>query len=223
MKKIVILLYSVFLLFACSDENNLQTEKNNNVESSGVLSSRPLPPVETSIDSMFYEYVTSSIFIEVEGLLKDFNQDLNYDEESDESIGETEAELFNWIATNLSQTNFSSVAEAESRWNHIKNRNFGKRTEFAPVFEFIANAPLEEVTLVLHKWLIEPVTNGDGGDYCDEKFDYCTSKAAADYALRSRSMEEFGVTVEKQAMSDNRLERDTEKCRDTYKKCIGAT
>lgn len=104
-------------LYSCNDEetNHLQQE-DVKTENSAVVS-RPLPPIENAIDTMFYEYVTSPIFIEVRTLLTEFNEDLNYNGHPDDI--DTDDELFSWISENLSITGFSSVPEAQARWNHI--------------------------------------------------------------------------------------------------------
>ncbi len=215
MKKII-LLSIITLMYSCSDENNNVSIENQKLEN---VATRPLPPIETETDAMFYSYVTSDIYIEVKQLMMDFNEALNFDG-FDEEI-DTDEELFDWINNNIDQTNFTSISEAHNRWELIKNRNAEKVSQFNDIYDFILDAPFDEATLMIHKWLVEPVTSGSGGDNCDGKFDNCTRRATEGYILRSHSMEEYGSTEEKQRHSDIMFERDNEKCRNEYKKCLG--
>ena len=223
MKKVVGLLCGVFLLSACSDENNTETEINNNVESIGTIASKPLPPVETEVDSMFYNYVTSDIFLEVKGLISDFNEDLNYDGEDEEWLWSDE-DMFDWITVNLSQTNFADVNEAQVRWSQIKNRVSLKADLFSNIYEFIGNEPEEVSVPVIKKWLVEPITTADDdGKNCANDFDYCTNRVAEQYAQTERSIQEGINPPSTRASNDQTYENEMDRCRRVYKSCIGAT
>ncbi|WCM42923.1 hypothetical protein MG290_04360 [Flavobacterium sp. CBA20B-1] len=128
-------------MVSCSnDAETTNTPENQNVTTTA---SRPLPPVENATDEMFRDYVTSDIFIEVHDLTREFVDDMNYEGSVDDIRGTDQ--MLSWIAANLSTTNFSSVEEAETRYNHILARKRVEISSFAPVYEFIKTAPLAEI------------------------------------------------------------------------------
>lgn len=112
------MLCSIAFMVSCSnDSETTNTTENQNVTT---MASRPLPTVENATDEMFRQYVTSDIFIEVHNLTREFVEDMNYQGSVDDVRGTDQ--MLSWIAANLSTTNFSSVSEAQSRYNHILAR-----------------------------------------------------------------------------------------------------
>lgn len=212
MKKIL-LLCSIALMFACSNENETLVNETSNVQST--TASRPLPPVEDATDEMFRDYVTSDIYLEVQGLISDFNNDLN----TDIDFSSTD-EMFSWISANLSTTSFTSISEATSRWNNYRSKLLIERSTFAPVYQFIADAPEEIVITKIAIWMGQsPVTST--AKSCEEKLTACSQTAANNY-----------YHVAKYAILDNdgnnqtmdnarsKYERDSRLCSDSYTACI---
>lgn len=200
-------------MFACSSENESLVNETSNVQTT--TASRPLPPVQDATDEMFRQYVTSPIYLEVTSLFASFNDDLNTD-----IVFNTSDEMLSWVAANLSVTNFTSVSEASSRWNHIRTKLNAERLAFTPIYQFIADAPEEIVISKIAIWMGQsPVTST--AKSCEEKLTGCSQTAANNY-----------YHVAKYAMSDNdgnnqtmdnarsKFERDSRLCSDSYQACI---
>lgn len=206
-------------LYSCSNDemNNLHQEDVKTENS--VVVSKPLPPVENEIDEMFYEYVTSYIFIEVRTLLTDFNEDLNFEGFSDEI--NTSEKLFIWINNNLSTTNFSSVAEAESRWNYLAVRRGVEMSLFPQIYEFYVSASVEDFVGAVSKWFPnQNITTGNSD--CEKDLKACNDKASKDYrAYMSWALEHEGAEKEKEVnCADQQHIEDTKVCKKAFDICM---
>ncbi len=217
MKKIV-LLCSVVFAFACSNENETLRNGNSVIENS-TFTERPLPPIENEIDEMFYQYVTSDIFLEVQELMTAFNNDLNFEGSTDQI--DTSAKLFLWITNNLERTNFSSIEDAENRWDHLAVRRGIEMELFPEVYQFFIDSSTEEFTEVISKWLPnQTIPTGSG---CEDNFKSCNDKASADYKANMEwALTNEGSEKQKEInCADDKHTEDTKACKRAFDACNG--
>lgn len=201
-------------MLGCSNDNSTPTEETISIEQN-TIASKSIIAIENSTDKQFSNYVNSDIFIEVNSLIINFNKNLNY-----LITFETEDQLFTWIETNLSKTNFTSVEQAKNHWQHIVSRKSVEIEQFKEFYKFVANIPTEEAEFYVHKWFPNGLNYTTTDDDCDIKFDNCTRNATNAYVSRSLSMAYTGNTS-LQVLSDSMLEVDMERCRRDYRRCAG--
>src|SRR5690606_9271809 len=116
MKKIL-LLCSIAFMFACSNETETNsTQENVNVENPTTTAAKPLPVIENATDQMFYDYVTSDIYLEIVNSLKEFQSLGNLPNNID---FETSTQILTWIESHLDLTDFQSIEDARTRWQQI--------------------------------------------------------------------------------------------------------
>lgn len=222
MKKHLLLFITVFL-FSCSDheENSIKNTEKENISKKA---SRYLPPVETAIDTMFFEYVNSDIFIEVNNLILEFNDDLNQGEKITEL--NTEEELLTWISNNIHLTKFNNVEEAVNRWIHIKDRKNIEFQKFKHVYQYIVSAPQSEVAGSLNKWLVTTPNVTVKGE-CEDLLLNCTLSASYDYMVTTAFAMSLqgGNNVRKAAITvaDRSFQIRIETCGHTYNNCINSS
>lgn len=213
MKKII-LLCSVAFMFACSNENGATTQKNLTLENVSTTASRPLPPIEDEIDEMFYNYVTSSIYLEIKELLSNFRLDLVTDLEF-----ETPEDMIEWITNNIESTNFSNIEEAQYRWNHLADLAHIEKENFPSIYSYIAEDPEEQVIHKIGIWLGGAVPYA-APKTCEDKLNACTAKAASDYYHVAK----YAVISDEGGMAHNNAkskhEEAAKKCSNDYIKCI---
>lgn len=219
MKKIL-LACPVILALACSPERDSNRYDHVITADTPAKASRELPPIENPTDEMFHVYVTSPIFLEVKQLITDFNEDLRFEGSLDEI--RTPDQMFAWINGHLSQTGFSSPAEAQSRWNHIKNRKAMEISSFPHIYDYIASAPQDEVRYTLHKWLIEIKSNEKPN--CQANYMTCTKNATNDYAATVKMIkEDGGNNVDGNIANADRCHEEAVKvCDNLLKQCLGS-
>lgn len=212
MKKLL-LLCSVVFMYACSHDNAETTNPNLSTESFPTAA-RPATQIENATDQMFYDYYNSDIFKEVNLLIVEFNEDLNYLAHVD-----TEEQLFSWIGSNLSQTNFTSVQQARNRWDNIVTKKSIEVAQFQNVYNFIWTAPIGDAKFYIDKWYPNG-QNSTTSDICDTRFDNCTQTAVVDYINRSL----YGFSASSTnvvALSHAMLDADMTVCRKSYRRCMG--
>lgn len=213
----ILLLCSVAFMFACSNDSEETTQSNSQIENA-TTASRPIIPIENATDQMFSDYVNSDIFKEVRQLNSDFYNDLNI---GDSTISFTPTNLFSWIETNLSTTNFTSVQQARTRWNHIISRKNIEVAQFQNVYDFIINAPIGEAVYYLDKWLPDGVGNVSTSN-CQTDYKSCKDKANAAYKknLADAKNDQSGTpTNELYDCADLQHADDIKACTKTYDDC----
>jgi|SRR5690554_127908 len=206
-------------LFSCSDEEMINSHQEELITVNLKADSSPLPPVETEVDSMFYEYVTSDIFIEIKGLISGFNEDLNFDDTPDEI--DTSEKLFVWISNNIDKTNFVSVDEAEIRWNNLAVLREYEINLFPNIYIFFENASEEEFVEAIGKWF--PNQNITTSNNCEQELKSCNDKANKDYKeYMDWALSHEGFERQKEInCADNQHIEDTKVCKQAFDICMG--
>ncbi|WP_277632444.1 hypothetical protein [Avrilella dinanensis] len=213
-----------FTLWSCSSDENIKASENTeetNQNIMSVTSNSNNPSIENEIDQMFYEYVNSDIYIEVRGLLYDFNDDLNYDGNIEDI--NTESKLFDWIENNIRTTKFESVSDAQNKWEHLGQKLKVEISTFNLIYQYIVSTPISEVEVVIHKWLIPNSTFSDR-DICRERFKACNMEAAGKFAIASLNALNLTTGLadyKKQQAALNTFINNTQTCASNYKKCRG--
>lgn len=217
MKKIL-LLCSVAFIFACSNENEATTTQENSTIENTTTSSKSKILIENETDEMFYQYVNSDIYIEISQLKSKFYNDLNLDESMTTF---TPNEMFSWINTNLSRTNFKSVEQARNQWNHILSRKSVEIQQFKNIYEFITTSSVGEVVYYLDKWLPiggNIIINSD----CKKNYDACRNNANADYKQNladAQNDQSSSTKTELYSCADLQHEKDIAACTRAYNAC----
>lgn len=221
MKNIFYTLAISIALISCSNDNEIIQDKevinNSNVAARESLFN------EVYADSIFSEYVNSSIFKSLKTERKNFVSKVNRVEDFDFLITiETEDQFLSWITSNIVYTDFSSIAEAINQRKFIGEL---KRTEvqhFPQIYDFIANAPEELVVGTLKKWIGDDRIIGLNGT-CEDKLTSCENNAWTDYyfatyrALQPGNNNPFH-TLEK---ADEDFEWNMRRCAYSYTDCVG--
>jgi len=199
-------------LYSCNDEetNHLQQE-DVKTENSAVVS-KPLPPIKNEIDEMFYEYVTSDIYILSKNLTSDFIIDLNLTEEI---FFQNSPQLFLWIETNLDSTMFVSLEEATNKWNVIVNVNTDLSNQFPEVYEYIANTTIGEVTFYVNKWISNTETSAAP---CQVKYKQCTAKADDNFIQDVADEKSLGGSDYSCAIANHKVAMNF--CNSDLRKCL---
>src|SRR5690554_4328098 len=195
-------------LYSCSDEEANHLHQEDVKTENSVVVSKPLPPIENEIDEMFYGYVTSPIFIELRGMIIGFNEDLNYNGHLEDI--DTDDELFSWISENLSITGFSSVSEAQARWNHIGVLVDVEYASFPSVYEYYRVTPVSEVSITIDKWF--PIDNSISlTATCYDVYKGCRKEASDNFAQSAVQLSQEYHNEEISEMQKSVRLRDTKK------------
>lgn len=222
MKKILFIFGVIFFLSCSGNEEN--SIENIEPKNSYGQASKPSPQVENAVDAMFYEYVNSDIYIEIDGLISSFNKDLNKD--GNKRTFETEEALFSWIKSNIHLTSFKSVQEANQRWTRIKERKGMELRKFNPIYQYIVSAPQKEVVQVLNKWLVPQFNTSIAGD-CETSLLSCTLSANHSYmiAINFAMKLEGGNSIKQSAIAiaDKTFRVQIEACGHYYNNCKNRT
>jgi|SRR5690606_29586181 len=217
MKKIL-LLCSIAFMFACSNETETNsTQENVNVENPTTTAAKPLPVIENATDQMFYDYVTSDIYLEIVNSLKEFQSLGNLPNNID---FETSTQILTWIESHLDLTDFQSIEDARTRWQQIVELQQTERSQFSNIYEFIVSEDEAVVVGALDKWVTQTLTDPPKvvpSTNCDKNFDNCTNSAniAYYYMSLSQSNNADGMTAAK-----NKQMTELDKCSDAYIACI---
>lgn len=218
MKKIILLCLILFVI-SCSNDNEIKTSESP-VAIKSLKTSTSLPEILNATNQMFYEYVTSDIYIEVRQLVTVFNKNLYKDDNFKEF--NNEAEIFSWIDGNIRFTNFKSTKEARSNWLNIKEKLHIEINTFPSIYAFIKTAPRQTVLEYIHKWEIS-ITLFDN-NYCQDAFNICSAGAAGKFAGDSAMAVDpkTGMAdLSKQAAAVQKFVKNATICMNDYKKCLG--
>ncbi len=213
MKKIL-LLCSIAFMLSCSNDAETQS---TNVENVTTTTSKSLPPVENDTDQIFYEYVTSDVYLQIVHKLREFQilRKLPQEIEFQSSI-----EMFSWIEANIHLTDFESIEDAQNRWTEIVDLQQIEINQFPAVYEFIGNADEAVILPIFNKWLTTTLTDPPKvvpATPCDKKFDECSNAANFAYFNTSRS---FSDDPNKMANAKDKQMKDLDKCTNAYVDCI---
>ncbi len=175
MKKILLVCSVAFMLSCSNDAETNNTQENLNGENVSSIASRPLPPVEDDIDQMFYEYVTSDIYLQKQEKLSNFNSLLG----SGKTLSfESKAHLFSWIEANIHLTEFENIENAQNAWIEVENLVQQEIENFTNVYDFIEDASNVEVLHYTGKWFS---TKYSTYATCYEQYTSCTKVANEQY------------------------------------------
>ena len=207
-------------LISCSNDNEIIQDKE--VVSSSNTAARP-SYTQVYVDSIFSEYVNSSIFKSLITERENFVSKVNRIEDFEFLITiESEDQFLLWITSNIAYTNFLSIEDAVSQRKYISEL---KRTEvqyFPQVYDFIINAPEELVIDTLKEWIGNDRVIGLNNS-CEDKLTSCENNAWVDYylavnkALQPNNNNPF-YSLDK---ADEDFEWNMRRCAYSYTDCIG--
>lgn len=218
MKKIL-LACSVVLMFACSNENDVETTPMENTTENTI---KTVSSVNVDFDIIFNDYVNSNSFLQLNQKVKQFSGLLKYT--GDLTLIDTEVELFSWISANLSNTDFVSVGDAEARWQEIEDL---QEADFVQNSIFYQSIPANRVRLA-ELWLDFNLNISGNNEPCKDDLLECNEGAASNYADSMSSalqdLEDGLVDSEKanNTMKEARVIYDVALtcCKDDYEKCL---
>lgn len=202
-------------LYACSNDNETNTTESSNVENTTTTASRPLPPVEDATDQMFYDYITSDLYILKQEKISAFNIRLG---SGTDLFFPTRESLLSWIGSHIDLTDFQSVEDAETSWIEVEDLVAQERIEYAEVYGFIENSSIESVVHYLGKWI--------GGNYttyasCYEQYRNCTNAAGSAFKETANDIKNSANSDKNNhyACAQRELKIATDACNAALDKC----
>lgn len=218
MKKFFSILAISIALISCSNEDEIA--QSEEVISVSNMAARPSVYTEVYADSIFAEYVNSSVFLVLKTERKSFFSKIKRIEDLEylETI-ENDDQFLSWITSNIAYTDFSSIAEAINQRVYIGEL---KRTEvqsFPIIYDFITNASEELVVGTLKKWMGNNNVKVDNLT-CEDKLKSCEDSAWSNYyAAINKSFRNEDV-FDSLRMADENFEWRMRVCASYYTNCI---
>lgn len=220
MKKIFSILAISIALISCSNEDGII--QGEEVISVSNMTARPSVYTEVYADSIFAEYVNSSVFLVLKTERKSFFPKIKRIEDLEylETI-ENDDQFLSWITSNIAYTDFSSIAEAINQRVYIGEL---KRTEVqnSPlIYDFIVNAPKDLVLIKLEKWLGDNHTPTSMVS-CEDQLNSCESSVWGQYIKDvNNAYGMIGNDLHYDLnMADERFERGILRCANYYIDCV---
>lgn len=173
------------------------------------------PIVEDEIDQIFYEYVSSNEFCQMDVKSEQFRLKLN----TSITNFATEIDMFDWISNNLSKTKFTSLNDAINQWTRYSDSYVVLQNKFPKMKSFLLTANLDLVAVKYDKWFSNVIVFGDYPT-CEQTFKNCRSAASQTYAEKAIAIQK--ETAETGSYDGFRHEKNSKEYKDAVDACINA-
>ena len=214
---ILLVLFGTTFFWACSEETTYENQLQTSSHRVGITLEE--------LEELYLEMINSENFIIADEKFYNFIQKMNFD--GDISEVNTKEGLFSWIDTNLSTTDFSSLAEAEAEWEEASSYRRASIQQHISFFDALYDEEtLKDLTIRFDPIFddIVVVANGE----CEEIFNGCmdgiNNSYTQDVASANQDFRNGNISAEqrlaKVEQARTNLQIGSGICADHYDDCL---